>query len=75
MDKNKPTELVYKAERGEYKGHAMIKLTSGANERYPFQFGLQKAKRILACLKDIEAFVAEQEALPKAEPETKVAVK
>lgn len=74
MEEKKPLELVYKAERSEYKGHAMIKLTSGDNERYPFQFGLQKAKRILACIKDIEAFVAEQEALPK-EVETKVAVK
>lgn len=78
MDKK---EFVIKAERSEYKGFPMIKLTSGDNEKYPFQFGLQKAKRILSCIKDIEAFVAEEDAkaitkaAAVATAEVKVAVK
>ena len=58
--------ITIKASRGEYKGRAVITLSSGANERYPFTFGLQKAKRILACIKDIEAFVAEEELKAKS---------
>ena len=51
-----------KATRSEYKGRPVLTLTSGANERYPFTFGLQKAKRILAAISSIEAFVREEEA-------------
>ena len=50
-----------KATRSEYKGRPVLTLTSGANERYPFSFGLQKAKRILACIPDIQAFVRQEE--------------
>ena len=67
------SDINIKAEKGTFKGKAVLTLTSGPDERYPFTFGLQKAKRILACLKDIEAFVVEQEAAPKAE--VKVALK
>jgi hypothetical protein len=70
-DKN--PEIQITASRSEYKGHPMLSLTSGANERYPFSFGLTKAKRILACIDDIKAFVADAEA--KAAKASKVAVK
>lgn len=77
MNEEAKKELVITAERTEYKGYPMLKLTSGANERYPFSFGLQKAKRILACIKDIEAFVvaAEAEMASRPAPEKKVALK
>jgi hypothetical protein len=58
------------ATRSEYKGNQLIVLSSGTNERYPFSFGLQKAKRILACIPDIQKFVAETEALEAAKPKT-----
>ena len=74
----KNLELTYTASVGEYKGFPMLILSSGANEKYPFQFGLQKAKRIVACIDAIKQFVIDQEALAaKKENEavTKVAVK
>jgi hypothetical protein len=77
MDENKK-EFAITASRSEYKGYPMIVLTSGNNEKYPFQFGLQKARRILACIEDIKLFVAEEEvrlAAVAAKTETKVAVK
>jgi hypothetical protein len=49
------------ATRTEFKGHPLLVLSSGANEKYPFQFGLQKAKRIVACIEDIKKFVADEE--------------
>jgi len=56
-----PEEFKIKATRSEFKGHPMLILTSGDNEKYPFQFGLQKAKRIVAAIEDIKAFVVEEE--------------
>lgn len=61
MAENKK-ELVIRAVRGEYKGFPLLILTSGTNERYPFQFGLQKAQRIVATFDDIKKFVEEEEA-------------
>lgn len=61
MDESKKA-LTITASRGEYKGYPMLKLSSGENEKYPFQFGLQKAKRILACIPDIQEFVRDCEA-------------
>ena len=55
-------KLVITATRGEYKGYPMLALTSGTNERYPFQFGLQKAQRIVAAIEDIKKFVVDEEA-------------
>jgi hypothetical protein len=68
-------EFAITATRSEYKGNQLLVLSSGANERYPFSFGLQKAKRILAAIEDIKKFVAEEEAKPKAEAAKTVAVK
>ena len=70
-------EFAVTASRGEYKGFPMLILSSGTNEKYPFQFGLQKAKRIVAAIDAIKQFVAEEEAkaATKAEPAKTVAVK
>lgn len=69
-DDNKPKpELTFTAVRGEYKGYPMLVLRSGENEKYPFQFGYNKAKRIVACLEDVKKFVADCEAKQKAEAE------
>ncbi|HNY91236.1 MAG TPA: hypothetical protein PKJ13_03375 [bacterium] len=40
---------------GEFKGNPI--LTLNPDERYPFSFGLSKARLILAHLDDIRAFV------------------
>lgn len=64
MNDNK--ELVITATRSEYKGHGLIVLSSGTNEKYPFQFGLQKAQRILASIDAIRAFVRDEEAAAAA---------
>jgi hypothetical protein len=40
---------------GEFKGNPI--LTLNPDERYPFSFGLSKAKLILAHIEDIRAFV------------------
>lgn len=46
---------------GEYKGNPIISIPLGGNDRYPFSFGLTKAKAVLEYLEDIKKFVAEQE--------------
>jgi len=67
-------KLAVTAKRGEYKGYPMLILTTGANEKFPFSFGLSKAKRIVACIEDIKKFVADCEAAEAAKPK-QVAVK
>ena len=47
---------------GEFKGHKMINLNP--NDRFPFQFGLTKAKLIMENIEAIKAFVNGQ-ALPE----------
>lgn len=68
-------EFAITATRSEYKGNQLLVLSSGANERYPFSFGLQKAKRILASIDAIRAFVVDEETRAKAESTKTVAVK
>lgn len=46
------------ANESEYKGNPMIVLTQGPEDKFPFQFGLKKAKLILDHLDDIKQFVA-----------------
>ena len=43
----------------EYKGNPV--LTLNPNSRYPFSFGVSKAKLILQYLDDIKAFVAKHQ--------------
>lgn len=57
-------------EESEYKGNPMIVLRRTPEDRYPFQFGLSKAKLILDALDEIRAWVEKQEkGKVKAEPE------
>lgn len=53
------------AERSEYKGRPMLVLKRNEEERFPFSFGLTKAKMILEHLDEIKKFVAEEDK-PKA---------
>ncbi|MBN1621785.1 MAG: hypothetical protein JW871_04260 [Endomicrobiales bacterium] len=41
----------------EYKGRPMIVLKSSEEDKFPFQFGLKKAKLILEAIEDIKKFV------------------
>ena len=58
-------------EESEYKGNAMIVLRRSAEDRFPFQFGLNKAKLLLESVAEVKAWVEKQEkskpAKPKAE--------
>lgn len=41
----------------EYKGKPILVLKRNEEEKYPFSFGVAKAKSILECIDDIKAFV------------------
>ncbi|MBI4368599.1 MAG: hypothetical protein HY547_00040 [Elusimicrobia bacterium] len=45
------------AKESEYKGNPMIVLSNGPDDKYPFSFGLRKAKMILEHIEDIKKFV------------------
>lgn len=49
------------AERSEYKGRPVLILKESDDDKYPFSFGLKKARLILDHLEEIQNFVAEQE--------------
>lgn len=42
----------------EFKGNPMIVLSQGEEDRYPFQFGLKKAKLVIEHIEEIKQFVA-----------------
>ncbi len=46
---------------GEYKGNAIISLPVSGSTKYPFTFGLNKAKAILDFLEDIKQFVVDND--------------
>lgn len=46
-------------ERTEYKGKPVIILRRDENDKYPFSFGLTKAKLILENIEEIKRFVEE----------------
>ncbi|HLD36873.1 MAG: hypothetical protein HZA49_10725 [Planctomycetes bacterium] len=46
-------------ERTEYKGNPIIVLKRDENDKFPFSFGLSKAKLILENLEEIKKFVEE----------------
>ncbi|MDI6731066.1 MAG: hypothetical protein QME05_00605 [Candidatus Margulisbacteria bacterium] len=48
-------------ERSEYKGKPMLVIKNGEEDKFPFSFGLSKAKKILENIEEIKKFVAEQE--------------
>ena len=41
----------------EYKGNPMIVIKQTAEDKFPFQFGVKKAKLVLAHVEDIRKFV------------------
>jgi hypothetical protein len=45
------TKMAVEVGRGEYKGHPL--LVFGSNLKYPFQFGLGKAKLLLSVIDDL----------------------
>lgn len=48
-------------ERSEFKGKPVLVLKRNENERYPFSFGLSKARLILENIDEIKKFVEENE--------------
>ena len=47
--------------RGEYQGKPVISLMRKEDDKFPFSFGLNKAKMILENLEEIKKFVEELE--------------
>jgi hypothetical protein len=57
-------------EEAEYKGNPMIVLRRSPEDRYPFQFGLSKAKLVVDAIEEIRVWVKKQESLKKdSEPQ------
>lgn len=48
-------------EFGEFKGNKLIILKRTADDKFPFQFGLGKAKLILGAVNEIQKFVDEND--------------
>ena len=48
-------------ERSEYKGKPLIVIKRSEDDKYPFSFGLSKAKVILENIEEIKKFVEENE--------------
>lgn len=48
-------------ERSEYKGKPMLVMKRSEDDKFPFQFGLTKAKMILESIDEIKKFVAEED--------------
>ena len=59
-DENKAPD---QPQEGEYKGHPI--LTLNPNSRYPFSFGVSKAKLVLEYLDEIKAFIAKHDTAQK----------
>ncbi len=49
------------AERSEYKGKPILVLKRSEDEKFPFSFGLSKAKMILENIEEIKKFVDENQ--------------
>lgn len=45
------------AEESEFKGNPMLVLKNTEEDRYPFSFGLKKARLILEHIEDVKKFV------------------
>jgi hypothetical protein len=46
-------------EKGEYKGKPLIIIKRNEEDKYPFSFGISKAKLILENIEEIKKFVEE----------------
>ena len=57
-------------EETEYKGRPTITIRFDENDRYPFSFGMGKAKKILGALEEIKAFVEKHDSPRPQEQQT-----
>ncbi|MBO4556380.1 MAG: hypothetical protein J5706_06430 [Elusimicrobiales bacterium] len=48
-------------EKTEYKGQPVLILKRNENDKYPFSFGLSKARLIIEGIEDIKKFVEEHD--------------
>jgi hypothetical protein len=48
--------------RSEFKNKPILVLSTGEEDKYPFSFGLSKAKKIVEAYEEIKKFVEEEEA-------------
>ncbi|MDP2599773.1 MAG: hypothetical protein Q8P84_03440 [Deltaproteobacteria bacterium] len=48
-------------EESEFKGNPVLILKNGEEDRYPFTFGVKKAKLMLEHIEDIKKFVAKND--------------
>lgn len=48
-------------EFGEFKGSAMIKISRSKEDRFPFQFGVGKARLVVEAYDEIKEFVEREE--------------
>lgn len=48
-------------ERSEFKGRPMLVIKNDEEDKYPFSFGLSKAKKIIENIEEIRKFVAEND--------------
>ena len=49
------------ASESEFKGNPVLVLSGGPDDRFPFQFGLRKARLILDHVEDVKKFVEKHE--------------
>lgn len=61
-------EEIMLVEESEYKGRPILTIKFDEEDKYPFSFGVSKAKKILGCLDDIKAFVDKYDQ-PKEAPQ------
>lgn len=54
---NRKESVIMPATESEFKGNPMLVLSQGPDDKFPFQFGLKKAKLILENLEEIKKFV------------------
>lgn len=48
-------------ERSEYKGNPTLVLKRSEDDKFPFSFGIAKAKMILECIEAIKKFVEDND--------------
>jgi len=48
-------------ERSEFKGRPMLVIKNGEEDKFPFSFGMSKAKKILESIEAIKQFVADND--------------
>lgn len=57
-------------ERSTYQGNNMIVLKKHENDKYPFSFGLAKAKLVVEGIEEIKKFIQEQEGVSNPQSTT-----